>query len=114
MANEACTFSQLLPVGGKRSNWYSGTNRADKVSTGVSVGKMKSAVSVSQRIGAQKISENLKAAWPLNIQRTKNASHTLWQIHFPTPSGQAPMFMLATNYYLGKVKRPKLSTFILI
>ena len=34
MANEACTFSQLLRVGGKRSNWYSG-----KVYSGISVGK---------------------------------------------------------------------------
>ena len=44
MANEACTFSQLLRVGGKRSNWYSGTNRAHKILyTGISVGKMTSA-----------------------------------------------------------------------
>ena len=43
MANEACTFSQLLRVGGKRSNSYSGTNRADKVYNGISVGKMASA-----------------------------------------------------------------------
>ena len=40
MANEACTFSQLLRVGGKRPNWYSGTNRADTLYSGISVGKM--------------------------------------------------------------------------
>ena len=43
MANEACTFSQLLWVSGKRSNRYSGANRADKVSSGINVGKITSA-----------------------------------------------------------------------